>query len=165
MSVISILATAPTEIAVWNPEFTTHIPELDRDRKYQYGIANRLHKAMLTGQGTKILGTIFAELTECAIYHSANAEKIMTSIRYPGRVAQIQQNNYISNRINKMKARFERGETSMTIELMTYLLNANKNYLMVADRRLGEYVKTLSGRPQNRDYRERRYTNGPPYYA
>jgi hemerythrin-like metal-binding protein len=145
------------KIVEWKPEFATHVPELDRDRQYQYGIANRFHQAMLAGQGKKILGTIFEELTECAIDHSANAEKIMTSIRYPGMLAKIQENNYISHRISKMKARFERGETAMTIELMNYLLNVNKNYLMVADRQLGEYVKTLSSSPQNRNHRARQF--------
>jgi hemerythrin len=165
MSVESILATAPIRVLEWNPEFATHIPEIDRDRQYGYGLINRFHEAMLAGQGKEVLGTFFKELAECVEYHTAIVANSMTSLRYPGTTAHLQMSKYITHRARKLRARFERGETAITIELMVFLLDADKKYLKVADRRLGEYVQSSPGRLLNRDHGRCRLIKGPLYQA
>ena len=45
------MPTAAVTLLEWTPEFAVHVPEIDRDHQFQFGLANRLHEAMLAGQG------------------------------------------------------------------------------------------------------------------
>jgi len=135
------MPTAAVSMLEWTPEFTVHVPEIDRDHQFQFGLVNRLHEAMLAGQGAKILGTLLAELTKFTMNHFANEEKIMADMRYPEMLAHVQQHDQIRRKVTEVEARFERGETAITIELMLFLSDWLRNHTMVNDRRLGDYIQ------------------------
>jgi len=135
------MQTAAEPILEWTPEFAVHVPEIDRDHQFEFGLVNRLHEAMLAGQGTEILGTILAELTKFTRNHFANEEKMMAATRYPEMLAHVQQHDQIRRRVTEVEARFERGETAITIELMLFLSDWLRNHTMVTDRRLGDYIQ------------------------
>ena len=135
------MSVEPTKILEWTPEYTVHVPEIDREHQLLFGLVSRLHEAMLAGQGTKILGTFFAELMKFTRSHFASEEKIMASMRYPEMLAHIQQHDQIRRRMAEVEARFERGETAITIELMLVISDWLRNHTMVTDRRLGDYIQ------------------------
>jgi len=135
------MPTAAVTILEWTPECAVHVPEIDRDHQFQFGLVNRLHEAMLAGQGTEILGTLLAELTKFTMNHFANEEKIMVGLRYPEMLAHIQLHDQIRRKVTEVEARFERGETAITIELMLFLSDWLRNHTMVIDRRLGDYIQ------------------------
>jgi hemerythrin len=72
------MSAAPSQILEWTSEYSVHVPEIDRDHQFQFGLVNRLHEAMLAGRGAETLGTLLAELTKFTMSHFANEEKIMT---------------------------------------------------------------------------------------
>ena len=100
------MSVEPTKILEWTPEYTVHVPEIDREHQLLFGLVSRLHEAMLAGQGTKILGTFFAELMKFTRSHFASEEKIMASMRYPEMLAHIQQHDQIRRRMAEVEARF-----------------------------------------------------------
>jgi methanogenic corrinoid protein MtbC1 len=73
--------------------------------------------------------------------HFANEEKIMVGLRYPEMLAHVQQHDQIRRKVAEVEARFERGETAITIELMLFLSDWLRNHTMVIDRRLGDYIQ------------------------
>jgi len=77
------MSTAPSNIMEWTPEYSVHDAEIDREHQFLFGIVNRLHVAMLAGQGAETLGTLLAELAKYTIYHFANEEKTMVTAHYP----------------------------------------------------------------------------------
>jgi hemerythrin-like metal-binding protein len=135
------MPTAAVTMLEWTPEFAVHVPEIDRDHQFQFGLVNRLHEAMLAGQGAEILGTLLAELTKFTRDHFAREEKIMVAMRYPEMPAHVQQHDQIRRRVTEVEARFERGETAITIELMLFLSDWIRNHTMVTDSRLGDYIQ------------------------
>ena len=135
------MPTAAVTILEWTPECAVHVPEIDRDHQFQFGLANRLHEAMLAGQGAEILGPLLAELTKFTRDHFAREEKIMVAMRYPEMPAHVQQHDQIRRRVTEVEARFERGETAITIELMLFLSDWIRNHTMVTDSRLGDYIQ------------------------
>jgi len=135
------MPTAAVQMLEWTPEFALHVPEIDRDHQFEFGLVNRLHEAMLAGQGTDILGTILAELTNFTRKHFADEEKIMADLRYPEMRAHVQQHDQIRRRVAEVEARFDRGETAITIELMLFLTDWLRNHTMVTDRRLGDFIQ------------------------
>jgi len=125
----------------WTQEYTAHDAGIDREHQVLFGLVDRLHQAMLKGQGTEVLGMLLAELTKFVGNHFANEEKIMAAMRYPEMLAHVQQHDQIRRRMEGVAARFERGETAITIELMLFLSDWLSNHTMVTDRRLGDYIQ------------------------
>jgi methanogenic corrinoid protein MtbC1 len=56
-------------------------------------------------------------------------------------LAHVQQHDQIRRKVAEVEARFERGETAITIELMLFLSDWLRNHTMVIDRRLGDYIQ------------------------
>ena len=135
---MSIVAAS---ISGWTPEITMHDSAIDREHEEIFGFVDRLHKAMLSGQGKEILGALLAELTEFTMSHFANEEKIMAAMRYPEMPVHVQQHDRIRRTVKEMKARFERGEAAMTIELILFLSDWLKNHTTTTDLRLGDYIQ------------------------
>jgi hemerythrin-like metal-binding protein len=125
----------------WTPEYTVHDAEIDQEHQLEYGLVNSLHEAMLAGRGAGILRPLLADFTQHAVSHFANEEKLMADVHYPDMQAHVQQHDRIRRRVTEVDARFARGETAITVELMMFLSDWLKEHTMVADRRLGDYVQ------------------------
>ncbi len=69
----------PMKILNWQSSYSINRPEIDREHETFFGIINRLHEAMLAGQGKEILERLLAELVQYAVYHFANEERVMAS--------------------------------------------------------------------------------------
>jgi hemerythrin len=135
------MPTAAVTLLEWTPEFAVHVPEIDREHQFLFGIVNHLHEAMLAGQGAETLGTFLAELAKYTIYHFANEEKTMVAAHYPEMLAHVEQHEGLRRRVSEVKVRFERGEIALTIELMLFLSDWLRNHVTVTDRRLGNYIQ------------------------
>jgi len=135
------MSAEPIEILKWNSEYSVHVAEIDREHQFLFGLVNRFHEAMLAGKGTEILRTLLAELTKYTIDHFANEEKLMAAVKYPEMQTHIRLHEKLQLRVSEVEARFRRGETAITIELMLFLSDWLKNHVMVTDRQLGDYVE------------------------
>jgi hemerythrin-like metal-binding protein len=135
------MSSAAMKIFEWTPEYAVHVDEIDREHQILFDDVNNLHEAMLAGKGAEILGTLLAKMTQYGIYHFANEEKLMATFRYPEIRTQAQQHEELRRGLKAMRERFERGETTITIELMLFLTRTLKNHVMVTDRLLGVYIK------------------------
>ena len=124
-------------------EYTVHVPEIDREHQHWFDVVNRLHAAMLAGEGVKSLAALLVETTRYTIHHFAHEEELMGSKRYPGFKAHIQQHEALRRKARGFVERFEHGETTMTIEFTLFLSEWIRGHVMSSDRRLGEYLSTL----------------------
>jgi hemerythrin-like metal-binding protein len=68
------MSTAAVNILEWTTEYAV-VAEIDREHQILFGVLNRLHEAMLAGQGAEILEKLLAEVTQYTIFHFANEEK------------------------------------------------------------------------------------------
>ena len=109
------MSAIPVKILEWTPEYSVHVPEIDREHQTWFSVTNRLHEAMLAGEGTRILATLLAEMTQYTLYHFANEEKLMATVQYAGLRAHVRQHDDLRRRANAFGERFERGEATITI--------------------------------------------------
>jgi hemerythrin-like metal-binding protein len=135
------MSTVPVKFLELTPEYTMHNAEIDEEHQFMSGLVNSLHDAMLAGRGAQILETLLAELTKFTLIHFANEEKLMAAVHYPEMPAHVQQHDQIRRRVTETEARFARGETAITVELMLFFSDWFRNHALVADRRLGDYVQ------------------------
>ena len=134
------MSAVQVKVVEWTPEYSVHVPALDREHKLLFGFINRLHEAMLVGKGVETLGTILAEMTQYAFYHFAHEEELMAATHYPGLEAHVQQHDALRRRAAAIAERFESGEATLTIELTLFLSGWIKQHTTTTDRRLGEYL-------------------------
>jgi hemerythrin-like metal-binding protein len=125
----------------WKPEYSMHDAVIDREHQALFDAINRLHEAMLAGQGRDMLAILLGQSAKFAEDHFAREEKMMAETHYPELAAHIQLHEEQRKRIKEMVKRFEDGETTLTIEYALLLSEFLKLHMMVDDRRFTEYVK------------------------
>ena len=134
------MSTAPANILEWTPEYSVNVAEIDREHRIWFSVVNRLHAAMLSGKGTKILGPLLAEVTDYTRCHFAHEENLMAAARYPAFREHVQEHKALRQRTQAFTNRFQSGEAAMTIEFTLFLSEWIKGHTMSRDRRLGEYL-------------------------
>jgi hemerythrin len=135
------MSAIPVKILEWTPEYSVHVPEIDREHQTWFSVTNRLHEAMLAGEGTRILATLLAEMTQYTLHHFANEEKLMAAVQYAGLRAHVRQHDDdLRRRAKAFGERFERGEAAITIELTLFLSEWIKQHTLTTDRQLGDAI-------------------------
>ena len=124
----------------WTPEYAVNVPEIDRDHQILFGHVNGLHEAMRAGEGKTVLGDLLRAMTEYAAGHFAREEQLMRAVAYPEFPAHVQLHNDLRHRVKAFTKRFERGETTITIELTLFLSEWLKRHTTTIDRRIGEHL-------------------------
>ena len=136
------MSTVSVQIANWSPEYLVHNVEIDRQNQIFFNLAKRLHEAMLLGKGKEIIGTILAQMKTHASDYRTYEESLMEAVHYPEFQAHVQQHEELERKTRLLFERFERGETTMTIELALFLSSWIEQHIMTDDRQLAEYLST-----------------------
>jgi hemerythrin len=132
------------EIIEWIPEYSVHVAEIDQEHRLMFDFVNRLHRAMLDGKGKDILKALLGDVVEYAESHFAREEKLMADIHYPGILDHAQEHSALIENVRLFVGRFDRGETTMTIEFSLFLAEWIKRQIMTIDRKLAEYTGALA---------------------
>ena len=141
------MSAVKLKILEWTPECAVNVPQIDQEHRIWFGAVNRLHEAMLDGKGKEHLRRVFAKMMQFTLDHFAHEEELMAAERYPGLQAHIQEHDELRSKARAFGERFERGETTMTIELMLCLSVSIKKQIMTTDRLLGEYLSARKCAP------------------
>jgi hemerythrin-like metal-binding protein len=135
------MSIVPVKILQWTPEYSVHDAVIDREHQFLFDVINRLHEAMLAGQGRDALRTLLADVMQYTDYHFIHEEKLMAEARYPQLPAHIQMHKELTRQVSAIAERFEQGENTISIEFVIFLSNWLTHHVMVDDRRFGEYGK------------------------
>ena len=68
----------------WSTDYAVGIRQVDEEHQQLFVLAERLHRAMLEGNGKAILVNLLARLVDYTCYHFAHEEQLMERIQYPG---------------------------------------------------------------------------------
>ena len=139
------MSIVPVKIMQWTPEYSLHDAVIDREHQALFDAINRLHEAMLAGQGRYALRPLLAGVMQYTDYHFTHEVKLMAEARYPQLPAHIQMHIELLRQISAIAERVERGENTISIEFVILLSNWLTHHVMVDDRRFGEYVRAKRG--------------------
>jgi hemerythrin len=129
------MSTVLVQFANLSPEYLVHNVEIDRQNQILFNLAKRLQEAMLLGKGKEILGTILAQMKTHASDYRTYEESFMKTVHDPELRAHVQQCEELERKAKLLLERFEHGETTMTIELASFLSSWIEQHIMRADRR------------------------------
>jgi hemerythrin-like metal-binding protein len=128
-------------VIVWNPEFSVNIQVVDDQHKALVDTINTLYDAMSEGRGGTVLSQIFNNLAEYTTVHFATEEDIMIRFSYPDYEEHASAHSICAAKVSDFKQRFDKGEISMSIELVTFLVNWLHNHLLEMDQKYKAFFK------------------------
>jgi hemerythrin-like metal-binding protein len=126
------------ELIKWNSTYEGGVPEIDLQHQKLVEIINKLHDAMMLGQGMQVINEILDSLIEYTIFHFETEEKWMTGNQYLN-VSQHQELHLkLTDQVQNFKEELETKGMSNTVRTNSFL----KTWL--TDHILGEDIKVMS---------------------
>ena len=142
---VADVATRP--MFEWSTDYAVGIRQVDEEHQQLFVLAERLHRAMLEGNGKAILVNFLARLVDYTCYHFAHEEQLMERIEYPGYGQHQQEHRELRSRAREMQDRAASGEMTMTIDVAQFLMEWVKRHIIASDRRIGNFMTTRANRP------------------
>lgn len=124
----------------WGPRIQIGIAEIDRQHKVLVDLINRLYRAMKQKSGHRIVDEIMAELTEYTRYHFGFEEKQFKRYGYPDKDNHMEIHRNLVAKIVDFQNQLKGGKTTVTMDLMNFLVDWLKTHIMKVDR---EYIPFL----------------------
>ncbi len=135
------MATTEKKMFEWTPDYAVQDKMIDGEHKELFARAERLHAAMRAGKGKDILAGLIEELLAYTRGHFAHEEELMRKTGYTGLAGQVQEHQGLTRRVAEFQQRFVRGESMLTIDLMTFLSQWLDRHIKSEDRKIGVFVR------------------------
>jgi hemerythrin len=119
----------------WNDSLSVGVTEIDTQHKNLVLYLNDLHFAMSQGKGSEVLKSLLARLVGYTQVHFATEEKYMQQWSYPGYVHHKGEHTAFVKKVGDFQAKFEAGQTALSIEILTFLKDWVGNHIQGTDKR------------------------------
>lgn len=124
----------------WTPNLSVNVPAIDEQHKRLVQMINDLHDAMGKGKGKEVLSPLLSKLIDYTVVHFQSEEAFMRKCGFPG-VAQHQLlHQELTEKVKKLKARFETGELLITMDTMNFLKDWLKTHILGSDKQYAQFV-------------------------
>ncbi len=130
-------------IAVWNSNYNLGIEEIDEQHRMLVGLMNQLHDALKVGKAKNIIGAILASMEDYASFHFHTEEKYMEEFNYANSEQHRAEHEEFTMQIAGFRESFERGDLTVSIKVMRFLMDWLIKHIMRVDR---QYVQILKAR-------------------
>ncbi|WP_305043529.1 bacteriohemerythrin [Geoalkalibacter sp.] len=127
-------------LIAWDEALSVNIGVVDRQHQRLVEMVNQLYKAMKTGQGNTLMGSIFLDLIDYTAQHFATEEKFMQAKNYPEFESHKQEHDELVKRVIELKARFEKGEKVFSSDVFNFLKGWLINHIQGTDKKFGPYL-------------------------
>lgn len=123
----------------WSEKYSVGVYMFDVQHKMFVGLINELHDAMRAGTARDVLGSILKKLLDYARMHFDEEGRQMTAFSYPGLAAHKAEHDKLLAIVIELKARFDRGDNAITIEVINFLKDWLINHTMLTDKQYTEF--------------------------
>ncbi len=130
----------------WRDEYTLGVSAIDEQHRGLFRSADRLHQALLVGEGKAGVEELLAALLEYVRVHFADEERLMRSVGYPGYAAHHAEHRQLDAGVAAFQARREAGDILITIRLLTFLGQWLSGHVIGSDRAIADWMATESAR-------------------
>lgn len=130
-------------IIEWRDKFSVNVDEMDMHHKTLLGYLGDLQKQIAAGDGTVKAGGVIKSLSEYAVYHFKEEERLMAGVSHPELSTHIRQHDYFVEALGEMSRQYSQGalpEQSVVAFLRDWFIN----HVMQEDHKYGESMKLLS---------------------
>jgi hemerythrin-like metal-binding protein len=105
----------------WSRKYSVGVTKLDDQHTAFIASLNKLHAAMIRGQGKAITGPLLQALVAYAREHTSAEEELMSSTNYPGLEQHRAEHRKLVAKFEELKTAHEQGEASVCIALLRFM--------------------------------------------
>jgi hemerythrin len=127
-------------IIFWSDQLSVNIKELDNQHQCLIELINRLHDSMKSGKGNAVIGPILMDVIKYTEFHFATEEKYFQKYAYPEFLQHKKQHDELTQKAKQLKADFEKGKLSISIEVMHFLRDWISNHILGSDKKYGPFL-------------------------
>jgi len=124
-------------LLVWSNMFAVGVKEIDDQHKKLVDLANKLNDEMAAGRGKEVLGRILSDLISYTQYHFATEEKLMKQHSYAQAAGHMEQHKQLVATVAELKKKYDKGEATLTGEVMTFLRDWLTKHILNTDKAFG----------------------------
>jgi hemerythrin len=118
----------------WNKKYSVGVNGLDSEHAAFLRSLNRLHAAMIKGQGKDVTGRLLRGLPDGARAHFASEELLMKNTNYPGLAEHRARHEEFARYLNELATLMERGERGLSILLLHFMREWITNHIQQDDK-------------------------------
>lgn len=124
----------------WGSRYSIGIQTIDTQHKGLFDSLNDLHAAMMKGQGQELAGPILQRLVKYTHEHFAAEESMLAAAKYPQLDQHRINHRDFTKKVAEFVTRFERGEATSTVELLTFLRDWLAAHIQVEDSKYSPWM-------------------------
>jgi hemerythrin len=121
----------------WGNKYSVGIQTIDTQHKGLFDSLNDLHAAMMTGHGQGLTGPVLKKLVKYTQEHFSAEESMLAAAKYPQLTEHQAKHRDFTKQVGEFVSRFERGETSLSRDLLTFLRNWLTAHIQGEDSKYG----------------------------
>lgn len=126
----------------WDINLKTGVEIVDDQHKKLVDLVNRLYDAMIGGRGNQVLGQILTELVDYTVYHFKTEEDMFRQYGYREAAQHIQEHKDLTEKAVALKAAFDGGKATITLDTMNFLKDWLVNHIMKSDKQFGPFLNS-----------------------
>lgn len=136
-------AGPPRALLSWKEDYSVGVRSLDTHHKALFAVLNELHAAIRGRRGGEVIGDILKRLLDYTRYHFGMEEALMAQVGYPDLEKHRSQHEAFAASVSGLNERFEKGETSVTLDTLNFLQSWLNGHILGSDK---DYARFIAGR-------------------
>lgn len=126
----------------WSENLSVKIKSIDEQHKKLVLLINNLHDAMRAGKGKDVLGPILDELVSYTKTHFTYEEGLLSKAGYMELQGHKREHTALIDKVEELQKKYKAGNTTITIETMTFLKDWLNGHILGTDRRYSDRSQT-----------------------
>lgn len=124
----------------WEKKYSVGVQSLDQQHTAMFDIINDLHTAMMQGKAQNVTAPLLRKLVDYTRNHFAAEEALLRAKAYPGLAEHRLLHVDLVKQVEDFVHRSERGDITLSIDLMNFLRGWLTNHILKVDRGYGSYL-------------------------
>ncbi len=124
----------------WSKKYSVGVKALDFEHATFLRSLNRLHAAMIQGQGKSVTGPLLSSLSSRARCHFDSEESMMKAANYPGLAEHKQRHVEFALKIDELIAAFEQDGENLSILLLKFMREWLSDHVQKDDKEYGPWL-------------------------
>lgn len=127
-------------LLIWSSKYSVGVQAMDKQHTILFGILNDLHDAMMKGQAKQMTGALLRKLVSYTREHFTAEEAVMAASGYAALAQHRIIHRDLTKQVDEFAARYERGESTLNLQLLNFLRDWLSNHIQNEDQKYGPWV-------------------------
>ena len=125
----------------WENKYSVGVAAMDAQHQKWFGILNRLHEAMLAGQGEELQRSILSEMAAYTNTYFLQEEPMLKMRGYPELAEHREKHVAFTRKVQALEAKVLAGSSVLTVEVMDFLRDWLSQHILSVDTKYGAWLK------------------------